>query len=131
MNGIGLKELAFIGYPVTDFDQARNFYGKILGLKETMVMEHEGEIGWMEFDLAGQTLGLAMASDDWQPNSHGGGACLEVEDLDAAVAHLKEHEVKIQFDIQDYPFCRLALIADPDGNTIALHQRKENHPENQ
>jgi len=25
----------------------------------------------------------------------------------------------------------MALIADPDGNTIALHQRKPNHPDNQ
>ena len=33
-------------------------------------------------------------------------------------------------ETQDYSICRMALIADPDGNTIALHQRKPNHPEN-
>ncbi len=129
MKGIGLKELAFVGYPVTDFAKARNFYGEILGLKETLTFEHEGELGWLEYDLAGQTLGLAKASDQWQPNANGGGACLEVEDLDRAVAHLREHGVRIAMDVQDYPFCRLALIADPDGNTLALHQRKENHPD--
>lgn len=32
-------------------------------------------------------------------------------------------------DIQEFPYCRMALIADPDGNTLALHQRKANHPE--
>jgi predicted enzyme related to lactoylglutathione lyase len=129
MKGIGLKELAFVGYPVTDFEKARRFYGEILGLRETLTFEHEGEVGWVEYDLAGQTLALARASDQWQPNPNGGGACLEVHDLDRAVAHLRESGVAIVMGIQDYPICRLALIADPDGNTIALHQRKPNHPD--
>lgn len=130
MNGIGLKELAFVGYPVTDFAKARKFYGEILGLKETVALEHEGELGWVEYDLAGQTLALAKASDQWKPDPDGGGACLEVEDLDRAVAHVKAAGVRVVLDIQDYPVCRLALIADPDGNTLALHQRKPAHPEN-
>lgn len=129
MKGIGLKELAFVGYPVTDFTQARKFYGDILGLQETLTYEHEGELGWLEYDLAGQTLALAKASEQWKPNPNGGGACLEVTDLDQALDHLKQQGVNIVMDIQDYPICRLALIADPDGNTLALHQRKANHPE--
>jgi predicted enzyme related to lactoylglutathione lyase len=129
MNAIGLKELAFVGYPVTDFAKARRFYGEILGLKETITFDHEGALGWVEYDLAGQTLALASASEQWGPNSNGGGACLELHDLDAAVAYLKSKDVKIVMDIQDFPFCRMALIADPDGNTLALHQRKANHPE--
>lgn len=130
MKGIGLKELAFVGYPVTDFARARAFYGEILGLRETSAFEHEGDLHWLEYDLAGQTLALARASEQWQPSAHGGGACLEVEDLDAAVAYLRGHGVKVVLDIQDYPVCRVALIADPDGNTLALHQRKPHHPEN-
>ena len=77
MSGIGIKELAFVGYPVTDFTKARQFYGETLGLKETMVFEHEGEVGWLEYDLAGQTLALARASEQWKPDRNGGGACLE------------------------------------------------------
>lgn len=119
-----------MGYPVTSFERARKFYGGILGLKETIAFEHEGEVGWIEYDLAGQTLALAKASDQWKPDPNGGGACLEVEDLDRAMAHLKANGVNVVMDIQGYPFCRLSLVADPDGNTIALHQRKTNHPEN-
>jgi predicted enzyme related to lactoylglutathione lyase len=129
MKGIGLKDLAFVGYPVTDFSKARKFYGDILGLKETITFEDGGELGWLEYDLAGQTLALAKASERWKPDPNGGGACLEVADLDQAIAYLKANEVTIIMDIQDNPFCRLALIADPDGNTLALHQRKPNHPE--
>jgi predicted enzyme related to lactoylglutathione lyase len=129
MKGIGLKELAFVGYPVTDFSKARKFYGDTLGLKETITFEDGGEVAWLEYDLAGQTLALAKASEQWKPDPNGGGACLEVADLDQAIAHLKTNEVTIIMDIQDYPMCRLALIADPDGNTLALHQRKPNHPD--
>jgi predicted enzyme related to lactoylglutathione lyase len=129
MKGIGVKELAFVGYPVTNFAKARTFYGDILGLKEALVFEQEGEVGWLEYDLAGQTLALTRASDQWKPDPNGGGACLEVTDLDRALAHLRANDVAIVMDIQDYPACRLALIADPDGNTLALHQRKPNHPD--
>lgn len=129
MTGIGLKELAFVGYPVTDFTQARRFYGEILGLQESITFGAGDEVDWVEYDLAGQTLALAKASDQWQPNPNGGGACLELHDLDAAVAYLKSQNVKIVMDTQDFPFCRMALIADPDGNTLALHQRKTNHPQ--
>lgn len=129
MSNIGLKELAFVGYPVTDFSQARRFYGDILGLKETISFGPEEEIHWLEYDLAGQTLALAKASEQWQPNPNGGGACLELHDLNAAVAYLKSKQVKVVMDIQEFPYCHMALIADPDGNTLALHQRKSNHPE--
>ncbi len=130
MNGIGIKEAAFTGYPVTDLAAARGFYGSVLGLKEGTVFEHEGEVGWAEYEIpGGHTLAITKASDQWQPSAHGGGLCLEVENLDAAVAKLKESGVTIAPDIQDFPICRLALIADPSGNTVALHQKKMNHPE--
>ena len=129
MSKIGLKELAFVGYPVTDFSKARKFYGEILGLKETITFGDGEEIDWLEYDLVGQTLALAKAYEQWEPNPNGDGACLELHDLDVAVAYLKSQDVKFAMEIQEFPFCRMALISDPDGNTLALHQRKGNHPE--
>lgn len=129
MSGIQIKEIAFIGYAVTDIARSRKFYGEILGLRETATFEHEGEIGWVEYDLLGQTLALAKAFPEWQPSPHGGGVCLEVADLDQAVAYLKEVGATLPMEIGDYPVCRMALVSDPDGNTIALHQRKPEHPD--
>jgi hypothetical protein len=63
MKGIGLKELAFVGHPVTE--KARKVYGDTLGLKETITFEEGGEVGWLEYDLAGETLALANASEQW------------------------------------------------------------------
>ena len=53
MSGIGIKELAFIGYAVNDLTESRKFYGEVLGLTEGSVYEHEGEVGWVEFNIPG------------------------------------------------------------------------------
>jgi Predicted enzyme related to lactoylglutathione lyase len=130
MAGIGIKEMAFVGYAVNDIAETCRFYTEILGLPEGTVFEHEGEVGWVEFTTPdGQTIAITKASEQWQPNANGGGVCLEVEDLDVAVATVEKAGVKLVMPIQDYPICRLALIFDPSGNTIALHQKKSNHPE--
>jgi predicted enzyme related to lactoylglutathione lyase len=130
MSGIGIKEAAFTGYPSTDIARSRKFYGEILGLPEGAVFEHEGQVGWVEFTTpGGHTIAIAAANDEWQPNPNGGGICFELEDLDTAVAKLTAAGVTIAHSIRDFPICRMALISDPDGNTIALHQKKPNHPE--
>jgi predicted enzyme related to lactoylglutathione lyase len=130
MPGIGIKELAFVGYSVNDIAESRKFYGEVLGLTEGMVFEHEGEVGWVEFNIpGGQTIAITKASEQWQPSAHGGGACFEVANLDAAVSTLEAAGAKFALPIQDYPVCRLALVLDPSGNSIALHQKKANHPE--
>lgn len=129
MSGIGIKEVAFTGYAVKDIAESRKFYGGILGLKEGMVEEHEGEIGWVEYEIPGGTLAITRATEQWQPSEHGGGICFEVEDLEAAVAIMEKAGVKIALPIQDYPVCRMALVSDPSGNTIAIHQKKPNHPD--
>jgi len=130
MKGIGIKETAFTGYPATDIERTRTFYRDTLGLTEGAVFDHDGAVGWVEFTTPdGHTLAIAQANEQWQPNANGGGICFEVEDLDAAMAHLSAEGVTIAMPIQDFPICRMALIADPDGNTVALHQKKSNHPE--
>ncbi len=130
MAGIGIKELGFVGYAVNDIAESRKFYGELLGLTEGMVFEQEGEVHWLEFTIpGGQTLAITKTSEQWQPSAHGGGVCFEVEDLDAAVATLEQGGAKFAMPVQEFPVCRLALVCDPSGNTIALHQKKPNHPE--
>jgi len=130
MSGIGIKEAAFTGYPATDMAASRHFYGDLLGLKEGMVFEHEGAAHWVEFSIpGGHTVALAQARDEWQPSPHGGGLCFEVEDLEAAIATLEGAGVKFAMPLQEFPVCRMCLVLDPSGNTVALHQKKANHPE--
>ena len=127
---IGVKEVAYVGYPVTDMARARNFYGRILGLQQSDVLEGEnGEPHWVEYDIAGQTLAIAKSSAEWQPGPDGAGISLEVESLEDALSHLAENGIEPAMPIGDFPLCRLTVISDPDGNGIVLHQRKTDHPD--
>ena len=127
--GIGVKEIAFVGYPVSDMERSRHFYGEILGLTESQVFEDDGDVHWVEYDIQGTTLALAKSSGEWLPHKDGAGAALAVEDLEAAVEQLKEHGVEPVMPIGDFPACRITVIPDPDGNGIALHSRKSHHPD--
>jgi predicted enzyme related to lactoylglutathione lyase len=48
---------------------------------------------------------------------------LKVEDFDAAIAHLRANGVKFRMEPFSTPVCRMAMICDPDGNTICIHKR--------
>lgn len=119
-----IKEIAFTGYPVTDVARARRFYEETLGLKLSVNFEHEGR-HWIEYDLAGGTLAINnMSPNEWKPSSDGPAIALEVVDFDAAVAHLKAASVPFVVGPYDTGVCQLAVVTDPDGNSLAIHRRK-------
>lgn len=116
-----IKEIAFTAVPVTDMARACAFYEGALGLTPT----HEACEGqWIEYDLGEGTFAITNIDPDWKPASQGTMVAFEVDDLDAAVADLKEREAAAVGEIFDTPVCRMAIVADPDGNRLTLHQRK-------
>lgn len=119
---IKVLEVAFTGYAVTDMRRARAFYEEILNLKPATIFDDEAG-HWVEYEIGPHTIAISNASKDWQPSQHGGGVALEVEDFDAAIATLKEKGVTFYLEPFTSPVCRLALIADPDGNSICIHKR--------
>jgi predicted enzyme related to lactoylglutathione lyase len=70
-----------------------------------------------------QTGPYALAIGCARPNPDGCSAALEVEDFDAAIARLRKHDVKFRIEPLATPFCRMAMIFDPDGNSICIHKR--------
>lgn len=120
---MSIKDIAFIGYPVTDILKARAFYGGILQLKPGEVdHEIEGMPGkfWIEYEIGSNTLAI---SNTWEPSGQSGPAiALEVDDFDATMTHLKESGVAIESERIDTPICCFALILDPDGNSIMIHK---------
>jgi Predicted enzyme related to lactoylglutathione lyase len=119
---VKVSEVAFVGYPVTDVPRARAFYENVLGLKCSTAF---GE-GWIEYDIGACTLAVVKSSDLWKPSADGPAVALEVEDFDAAIATLKAVGSKFILEPMDSPVCRIAVVQDPDGNGIAIHQRKAN-----
>jgi predicted enzyme related to lactoylglutathione lyase len=116
-----ITEIAFCCYAVTDMPRARKFYEGALGLKPTTV--HDSEHGhWVEYEFGPYCLSLGSA-DAFKPSPDGCSVALEVEDFDAAIAQLRAHDVKFRIEPTSTPVCRMAMIFDPDGNTICIHKR--------
>ena len=118
--GIGAKDIAFVGYPVTDLDRAKDFYGRVLGLE--CILDHpiDEQLRWIEYAVGGGALAISNA---WPPSGQSGpGAAIEVADFDAAVAHLRAEGVAFRSEPMASPSCRFIQIADPDGNDLTIHQ---------
>jgi predicted enzyme related to lactoylglutathione lyase len=120
---IGAKEIAFSCYAVSDFDRALHFYQNTLGLKLAFAMPPCDGPRWAEFDVGGAALSIGK-TPDWKPSPDGCTVAIEVEDFDAAIAALRQANVKITMEPLDTGVCQMAGIADPDGNPLLIHKRK-------
>jgi predicted enzyme related to lactoylglutathione lyase len=121
-----VAEIAFVAYPVTDAARARGFYEGILGLQPSREFSGDSYL-WVEYDLAGSTLAIAkMPPGKWNPSPDGASVALEVEEFDSAIAELKANNVTFEVEAMETPVCRMAIVADPDGNKITIHKR---HPQ--
>ena len=118
-----ITEIAFSCYPVTDMARARKFYEGVLGLNPTMTVGEPGGMQWTEYDIANGTLSIGAGAPDWHPRSDGCSVGLEMEDFDAAITELKSKGVKFKMEPFPTPVCHMAMISDPDGNTICIHKR--------
>lgn len=120
-------EIAFSCYPVTDMARARKFYEGVLGLKPTMQVGEPGGMQWVEYDIGNGTLSLGAGAPDWKPTATGCSVGLEVDDFDAAIAHLKASDAKFKMEPFPTPVCHMAFVYDPEGNVICIHKRKAGH----
>ena len=119
---IKVNEIAFSCYAVADMARARKFYEEALGLKPDHIVNTEhGQ--WVEYEMGPHTMALGSAAG-WKSSPDGCSVALEVEDFDAAIAHLREHGAKFRIEPTPTPVCRMAMIYDPDGNSICIHKRK-------
>lgn len=115
-----ISKIAFTMYPVTDMARARSFYEDVLGLP---LSRNSAESPWVEFDLpAGGCLAITTASQREPSASAGGMIALEVESLEELVADLTERGAAVVATGIEGPNCRMAIVKDPDGNGIILHQ---------
>ena len=120
-----IKNIAFIGIPVTDISRARKFYEGVLGLA---VADEMMGGKWIEYAMGDNTLAIANVGEQWTPSDQGTGAALEVEDFDEAINHLKDQKVRFAAEPFETPCCHMAVVQDPDGNKLIIHKLK---PENE
>jgi len=119
--GIRIKGIDMSGYMCKDAKRAIAFYRDVLGLEPARVYPEDRGA---EYDLPdGSTFGLWGGGEKVMPFQPSNGILFAVDDLDAVVRALQAREIPIlaQFDLAH---CRMAGIADSEGNSVFLHQRR-------
>ena len=116
-----IKNIAFVGVPVTDIARAREFYEKVLGLS---VSEEMMGGQWIEYSVGDNTLAIANVGEQWKPSDEGTAAALEVEDFDKAIKNLKDRQTRFAAEPFETPCCRMAVVQDPDSNKLIIHKLK-------
>ena len=118
-----IVEIAFTGYPVTDMERARAFYEGVLKLESTRTVENpDGH--WIEYDLGLSTFAISNMS------RRNGNLRVMVRPLPSRskISILRwpsfaPSNVKFVLEPFETPVCRMAIVADPDGNSICIHKR--------
>lgn len=120
---VGLKGLAHVCYHVADLERTVAFYCGLLGLREAFdyrdgesrigVYLYAGGRGFIEFYQR-------PCADHAQPGSYQH-LCLEVADVDAAVAALRDSGVDVTDPRLGTDQSYQVWLSDPDGNRIELH----------
>ncbi len=118
---IEVTRVDYIRVPVDDIEQAKHFYGEVLGLPRNEHLDHED---WIEYEAANVTLAVMTPEthdDTFAPMSPGTIA-LGVADVAEAKTHLEAAGLEVG-EMWDSGVCQGAGVSDPAGNRILLHHR--------
>jgi predicted enzyme related to lactoylglutathione lyase len=119
---VPVRAVDFVMYCARDMWRMRSFYQRVFGLRRG----GEWNQFWSEFKTAPVTLCLngpgQKPSRDWQGPP---AVALAVGDIHAAIRECRRHKVKVLLEPVETSVCWMAFIADPEGNRICLHQRKD------
>ena len=111
-------------YNVSDMTRSVAFYRNVLGLEiQSDNPYFTGfEVGWLRFGLHLADGDIPEVPRDEHGAHAGATVTFRVDDRDAAVARMKERDVKFLAETIDEPWGKLAVFTDPDGNVLKLMQ---------
>jgi predicted enzyme related to lactoylglutathione lyase len=124
---IGVERVDYIRVPVTDIEQAKHFYGELLGLEQNPNSPGDD---WIEYEAGNVTLAVMT------PHTHEyeftalppSTIALRVADVAAAKAKLESAGLEVN-EMWDSGVCKGAGVSDPAGNRILLHRRYAPYPD--
>jgi len=118
------KGVDFVMYTVSDLETTVPFYRDTLGLD---LEEHLEEFGWAEFAAQPTTLALNERDADEAVDQRADGAAiaLAVDDVEEAVATVREAGGTVLSDPVETEVCDMATVTDPENNPLVLHRRHD------
>jgi len=119
---IPVRAVDFVMYCTKDLRRTRTFYQKLFGFNRG----EEWHGGWSEFATQPLSFCLDGSSKAGKKSVWAGPPAIAfaVADIHAAVAECRRRKVKVLLPPMETNVCWMAFIADPDGNRVCLHQRK-------
>ncbi|MBR8828942.1 MAG: VOC family protein [Gomphosphaeria aponina SAG 52.96 = DSM 107014] len=113
---------AFVALGAINFDLLINFYGELLGEKPDKYIPNV----YGEFKLTGLRLGIFKPKENHLEEFGGGKSgmslCLEVDDLEEAIAFLTQMGYAPPGKITIAAHGKEIYAFDPEGNRLILHQ---------
>jgi predicted enzyme related to lactoylglutathione lyase len=124
---IGVERVDYIRVPATDIDEAKRFYGEVIGLRENPNSPDED---WIEYEVGNVTLAVMT------PHTHDyefeplppATTALRVPDVAEAKAKLQSAGLDVG-EMWDSGKCKGVGVTDPAGNRILLHRRYAPYPD--
>jgi catechol 2,3-dioxygenase-like lactoylglutathione lyase family enzyme len=120
-----INGLAHVCFTVTDLDAAIRFYRDILGMRLAFEFRRPDGRPFGAYFHAGERTFIEVFLGDHTPPAERqsfGHICLEVLDIQAAVAELRRQGVTVSDPKLGADQSHQAWLSDPDGNRIELHQ---------
>ncbi len=114
---------ALVTLASVDIDKTVDFYTQLLGQKPTKLIPNV----YAEFQVIGIKLAIFKPKNTNESEFSNSGKskislCLEVSDLELAIAHLKNIGYPASGELSIASHGREIYAYDPDGNRIILHQ---------
>ena len=118
---IGVERVDYVRVPATDIEEAKRFYGEVLGLREN---PNSPGGDWIEYEAGNVTLAVMT------PHTHDyefealppATIALRVPDVAEARAKLESAGLDVG-EMWDSGKCNGVGVTDPAGNRILLHRR--------
>jgi predicted enzyme related to lactoylglutathione lyase len=118
---IGVERVDYVRVPATDIEEAKRFYGEVLGLREN---PNSPGGDWIEYEAGNVTLAVMT------PHTHDyefealppATIALRVPDVAEARAKLESAGLDVG-EMWDSGKCKGVGVTDPAGNRILLHRR--------